>query len=67
MNEVLKSSVKVGSLLSFTYDGKPRQGAVDKVRNDGVCLNCQLSGGFRNFSFAKMSNAALVPAGWDKV
>lgn len=67
MNEVLKSSVQVGSVLSFDYDGKKRQGPVEKVRQDGICVNCQFSGGFRNFSFAKMSNAAMVPMGWDKV
>lgn len=67
MNEVLKSSVVVGSILSFNYDGKPRQGAVEKIGPTFLCLNCQLSGGFRNFSFAKMSDAALVPMGWDKV
>lgn len=66
MPEVLKSAVK-GTLVSFDYDSKPRQGAIEKIGPTFACVNCQLTGGFRNFSFAKMQNVAIVPQGWDKV
>lgn len=66
MPEVLKSVV-AGSVVSFDYDGKPRQGTIEKIGSTFACVNCQLSGGFKNFSFAKMQNVAIVPKGWDKL
>ena len=60
---MLENKIKIGSLVQFAYDGKPRSGEVIAVKVDDLFTIEFVADGkkqYRSFKFDKMPNLVSV-------
>jgi hypothetical protein len=46
--------------IRCTYNGKAREGKVEKVAASYITILCELSGGYRNFSFSGITDLEVL-------
>lgn len=48
-----QANFRVGETVEFSYNGKAREGVVEKVNENTVCLKMK-EGGYKQFSYGKI-------------
>jgi hypothetical protein len=62
-NALVAGGLVIGSAVRFSYNGKNREGVVEYVHENAVCVKLN-GGGFKSFTFNKIKP---FNHGWDKV